>query len=140
MQRLRPPSPTAAEQRIYFGEDPDPTNLINTVDESTTYQIVGFPGFGGWEDPLEYGKTYYWKVDTTDVDTSVYPGTVWSFSIVSLKATEPSPVDGMGLVDLNPTLTWTAGHGAALHYVHFDTDYDTVANAPNENGEPKIAD
>jgi hypothetical protein len=39
-------------------------------------------------------------------------------------ATNPAPVDNATGVSLNPTLTWTAGNGTALHEVYFGTTMD----------------
>jgi hypothetical protein len=42
------------------------------------------------------------------------------------KASNPYPADGAENVDINVTLSWTAGFGGALHNVYLGTDFDQV--------------
>ena len=97
--------------------------------QALPFFTVGFPGFA-YPDGLVPGTTYYWRIDEVEADgTTKYRGNVWSFSIPSKAAYDPSPRDGGKAVDPDVTLTWTPGFGAKLHTVHFGDDFDTVSNA-----------
>ncbi len=95
-----------------------------------TTLIIGFMGFP-FPEGLMPGSTYYWRVDEVNDSepNSPWIGPVWSFSIPPKTAYNPVPADGGKFVDLDPTLSWTAGFGAQLHTVYFGDDFDTVANA-----------
>ena len=60
--------------------------------------------------PLERGVTYYWVVDEAN-DTNDYPGDVWSFTIASEEAWDPTPADGARYVFGEPSvaLSWQMG-------------------------------
>ncbi len=72
----------AAAHDVYLGENPDdvgeagasdPRNvLVSEGQEETTYDPEG----------LEYGRTYYWRIDEVNgsPDDTVYKGDVWSFT------------------------------------------------------------
>ncbi|MCD6393212.1 MAG: DNRLRE domain-containing protein, partial [Planctomycetes bacterium] len=76
---------------IYFGTDPDPR--VNTVinQDGTTYE----PG------TLQQGTTYYWIIDERDSVGGVTPGDIWSFTTLTMKATNPSPADGTTNIGVN---------------------------------------
>ena len=69
---------------------------------------------------LALNTTYYWRIDEVNGPNTV-KGDVWSFTTQSGKAFNPSPVSGASGVAVNPTLTWSAGAGAASHDVYFGT-------------------
>jgi hypothetical protein len=62
------PGSSKASQDVYFGTEATPALVANQTE--TSYD----PG------PLEYGTTYYWRVDTVKRDGSVQAGNVWSFT------------------------------------------------------------
>ncbi len=66
------PGRGAASHKVYFSNDrqavADGTALVDTV-TAHSYQPAG----------LEYGKTYYWKVDEVN-EASAYAGDLWSFT------------------------------------------------------------
>jgi hypothetical protein len=107
---------------LYFGE-----NLAN-VEAGTSGTFKGylsktiyFPG------PLEFDKTYYWRID--EFDWTTHKGEVWSFTTCSLIAYEPYPPDGIIFGSQNVVISWKAGLGAMQHDVYFGTDFDDVNNA-----------
>jgi len=69
---------------------------------------------------LALSTTYYWRIDEVNGPNTV-KGDVWNFTTQSGKAFSPSPVSGTSGVAVNPTLTWSAGAGAASHDVYFGT-------------------
>ena len=130
------PGDFAASHDIYLGESFDDVNDATQDSElfrgntTSTFLIAGFPG-NPYPDGLVPGTTYYWRVDEVNEaePNSPWKGNVWSFSIPSKRAYDPIPADEAGSIDLNVTLSWTAGFGAKLHYVYFGEDFDEVNDA-----------
>jgi len=125
---------SAVSHDVYFSDSFDDVN-DGTGDafrgnQTTTYFVVGFPGFP-YPDGLVPGTTYYWRIDeVNDADpNSPWRGDVWSFSIPPRKAYNPDPADGAEFVGPDVILSWTGGFGAKLHTVYLGDDYDEVANA-----------
>ncbi|MGD2094391.1 MAG: hypothetical protein PVH77_05220 [Phycisphaerales bacterium] len=120
------PGRSAETHNVYFGTTlaevaaATPTNHPNvqvSLGQSTNSYTP--PG------PLEYGQTYYWRVDEIDAVT-VWTGAVWSFIVQPLKAFSPTPVDEAKYLDLDTVLTWQAGFGAQSHDVYLGTDPDNL--------------
>ncbi|MBP8304011.1 MAG: DUF1349 domain-containing protein [Phycisphaerae bacterium] len=112
----------AASHRVYLGEDS--VHVANGTGGTDKGLVTG-PAFSGY--PFQLGKTYYWRVDEVEADgVTVYPGKVWSFSVVLMTASVPTPPDGSKFVDPNVVLGWVAGAGAANHEVYFGTDQTLV--------------
>ena len=130
------PGDFAASHDFYLGESFDDVNDATQDSElfrgnnAATFFVVGFPG-NPYPDGLVPGTTYYWRVDeVNDAEpNSPWKGNVWSFSIPSKTAYNPTPANGAESIDLNVTLSWTAGFGAKIHYVYFGEDFDDVNNA-----------
>ncbi|MHC4533120.1 MAG: LamG domain-containing protein [Planctomycetota bacterium] len=124
----------AISHDVYLGDNFDDVNdgAENTFlgNETATFFVVGFPGFP-YPDGLVPGTTYYWRVDEiNDAEpNSPWKGTVWSFTIPSSIAYDPSPANGAILVDPNADLSWTEGFGAMLQTVYFGDNFDDVNNA-----------
>jgi hypothetical protein len=98
--------------------------------QADTSLIIGFPGFP-YPDGLVPGMTYYWRIDeVNDADpNSPWKGDIWSFSIPPKTAYAPVPADGTDSVDLEVTLSWTAGYESRLHTVYIGDDPDTIGSA-----------
>jgi hypothetical protein len=118
--------------------DRDPDRCLGSVPPwpiySDTAFVVGFddPGIPEYaRAPLVPGTTYYWCVDCDD-GTTVYPGDVWSFTVMSKAAWGPSPYDGEEMVKTDGTMTWNLGDvdpsGLILSYnIYIGTDEAAVA-------------
>jgi len=122
---------------VYLGDNFDDVNdgtgdtFRGNLPVGTEFLIAGFTGFS-YPDGFVPGTTYYWRVDeVNDADpNSPWKGDVWSFTVPSKKAYDPSPADGFDFIDADTlTLSWTAGFSAILHTPYFGDDFDTVANA-----------
>ncbi|MFH1719720.1 MAG: LamG domain-containing protein [Planctomycetota bacterium] len=127
------PGETAASHDVYLSDNlDDVTNGTGDAprgNQPSAFFVAGFPGFP-YPDGLIPGTTYYWRVDEVEADgTTKYTGSVWSFSIPSKTAYNPSPRNGAIAVDPDVTLSWTAGFGSKLHTIYFGQDLDTVTNA-----------
>jgi hypothetical protein len=124
----------ALSHDVYMGDNFDDVNdgagATFLGNETATFFVVGFPGFP-YPDGLVPGTTYYWRVDEiNDAEpNSPWKGDVWSFTIPSSIAYDPSPADGAQLVDPNADLSWTEGFGAMLQTVYFGDNFDDVNNA-----------
>ncbi len=128
------PGDFAASHDVYIGENFDDVNdaAEGTFqgNQSSTFFVVGFPGFA-YPQGLVPGTTYYWRIDeVNDAEpNSPWKGDVWSFSIPPRTAYFPDPADAAEQVDPDADLSWTAGFGAKLHTVYFGENFDNVNNA-----------
>jgi hypothetical protein len=130
------PGGLAVSHDIYIGESFDDVNDATRDSEvfrtntDLLFIIAGFPGYP-YPDGLVNGTTYYWRIDeVNDADpNSPWKGDVWSFLVPPKTAYYPDPADGAEFIPVNPTLTWTPGHGAKTHTVYIGEDYDTVNEA-----------
>jgi hypothetical protein len=120
---------------VYFGESYDAVaagtggTFRDSLPLATTWYIVGFPDHP-YPNGLVPGSTYYWRVDEIEGDGKTkHKGEVWSFTLLSPSATNPQPANGAKFIDINPTLSWSAGFKAMVHFVYIGTDYNTVNNA-----------
>ncbi len=125
-------APSAVSQDVYFGESfadvEAGTGDTFQINQSTTFYVLGFPGFP-YPDGLVPGTTYYWRIDEVSADGTIDTGDVWSFIVPPRSAYEPNPVDDGKFVDPDVILSWTAGHGAKIHTVYFGDDFDSVSSA-----------
>jgi hypothetical protein len=129
------PGVSADKHNVYFGtsladvEKGDASVLVSPGQTETTYAPEGL---------LEFGQTYYWRVDEINAppDSSVFAGPVWSFTVepytypirnVTATASSSSTVkgmtpdktvDGSGLTgdahSTDATAMWLSGSLAAL--------------------------
>jgi hypothetical protein len=129
------PGDFAVSHDVYLGDNFDDVNA-GTADtfrgsQSGEFFAAGFVGYP-YPDGLVPGTTYYWRIDeVNDAEpNSPWKGDVWSFTVPSNNAYNPSPTDGARFVDpATVALSWTTGFGAKLHTIYVGNDFDTVANA-----------
>ncbi len=136
------PGDNAVSHNFYFGSN---FNDVNDGTEETfvgntvsTFQVVGFPGFAAPEG-LQFGMTYYWRVDEVNElhPDSPPKGDVWSFTIPPQKAYSPEPPDGAKFLDPALTLGWMPAFGTKLNTIYFGDNFDDVNNA--EGGASQVA-
>jgi hypothetical protein len=124
----------AVSHDLYLGDNFDDVNegAADAFRGSQTgkFTAAGFPGYP-YPDGLVPGTTYYWRVDEVNEaePNSPWKGDVWSFSVPSRTAYSPNPVNGAEFVDLNVTLSWTAGLGAKFHTICIGESFDDVNEA-----------
>lgn len=75
----------AASYDVYFGENfidvRDGTAETFRSNQTSTYFIVGLPGFP-YPNGLVPGTTYFWRIDDVQTDgTSIHMGNIWSFTV-----------------------------------------------------------
>ncbi len=129
----------AAKHNVYFGTSFDAVN----TGSSKALVGDGLPVTSFDPGRLEYGQTYFWRVDEVNAApaNTIFPGTVWSFTvepygypIKPTKATASSAqtgmgpektIDGSGLTaDLHgtePTSMWMST-GAAPNWIQYEFD------------------
>lgn len=75
------PGGHAAWHDVYFGGDLDVVTDADTSDTSGVYR--GRKDVAGYILPetLEWGGSYYWRIDEIDTAGTVYAGAVWSFTV-----------------------------------------------------------
>ncbi len=109
---------------VYIGDDFD--TVLNATDGGTQ---TGDPFFD-LDEPLEAGKTYYWRVDEFDLSAVTHKGDVWSFTVIpDIPITDPNLVawwqmnEGEGArvidwsgyghhADMEGSPQWVAGYDA----------------------------
>ncbi len=135
------PGSFASSHNLYFGASFDDVNngapAAFAGNPATTSQIVGVVGFPAPEG-LVPGTTYYWRVDeVNNADpNSPWKGDIWSFTVQSKIAYNPTPSDGAKFVATDVTLSWTAGFGAKMHTVYFGDNFNDVSAASGSTFQP----
>ncbi len=72
---------TAARHDVYFGDNFEDVNPADISDETGIYR--GRQDVSGYIFPqaLEWGATYYWRIDEIEADNTMHIGPVWSFTV-----------------------------------------------------------
>jgi hypothetical protein len=135
------PAGLAVEQDLYFSEN---------FDEVDTGAANAFLALGqtaaGVDAPITVEDliaetTYFWRIDAVD-DTnpdSPWKGNIWSFTLATQKATEPSPTEGAKFVDPTTTLSWAPGLNAQSHTVYIGDNLDDVSNATGGTAQSELS-
>jgi len=71
----------AAQHDVYFGADRDAVENADTSAAPGIYR--GRQSFTSYMPPeaLQWGQTYYWRIDEYNTDTSISTGRLWSFNV-----------------------------------------------------------
>ncbi|UCF42436.1 MAG: LamG domain-containing protein [Planctomycetota bacterium] len=137
------PGVYADQHEVYFGTDETAVANADNTDTTGIYKSTQDPcSYTPAENPLELGKTYYWKI--TEVNTGYvgplsppWEGDVWSYRVEG-HASSPYPEDGeTDVIFLGLQLSWTAGAEAENHVVYFGTDAQAVEDANTNSPEYK---
>jgi regulation of enolase protein 1 (concanavalin A-like superfamily) len=128
------PGMLRTSSNIYLGEDRDQVSNATTNDTNIFRGSTTNTSFtvGSAESPYPDGlvpnTTYYWRIDEVNDlhPEKLWKGEVWSFTVASLSATQPQPINGSLFVDPNVVLTWTVGAGAVRHHVYFGSSLSDV--------------
>jgi len=72
---------TAAGHDLYFGDNFENVSAADISDETGIYR--GRQDVSGYIFPqaLEWGTTYYWRIDEIETDDTTHIGPVWSFTV-----------------------------------------------------------
>jgi hypothetical protein len=72
---------SASKHDVYFGTDEAAVMDANTSDTTGVYRgRISATSFTPAED-LDWGQTYFWRVDESNTDGSITTGKVWSFTV-----------------------------------------------------------
>ena len=115
------PAQQARQQWVYLGTSPTLTHAHQIASlsgsASSYFYSLGF----------ELGQTYFWRIDAMDPSGMVHTGETWTFSTLSYRAGDPSPVSGAHWVaPNNATLAWQSGLLAVSHDVYFGPHREAV--------------
>jgi hypothetical protein len=113
----------ATAQKLYFGEASDSLVQVTKVDPNKATNAELTTALGN---ALELGKTYYWYVKST-VSSVDINSPLWSFTVETGKAFDPSPADeeeDVAVSDVN--LSWTGSASALSYDVYYSTDKSLV--------------
>ncbi|MHC4500184.1 MAG: hypothetical protein ACYS21_13840, partial [Planctomycetota bacterium] len=122
---------------VYFGTDADPVGDANTSETLGVY--MGRQGATEYDPAitLEFGQTYYWRIDEVNDANIPLHGLVWSFTVDDGKACCPSPDNGSGDIARDVTLSWSPGMAAASHDIYLGTSYNGVNDATTSSSQFK---
>ncbi len=123
---------------VYFGTDWNDVNEATTIsDPNNVYkdrQDFGEKTYAPDANIMDYGKTYYWRIDEVNGTTGIpYKGKVWYFNTADGKAHEPVPRDGAFDLEGTIELSWTPGPYAALHDIYIGENEANVCDANIDN-------
>jgi len=134
---------TSVSHDVYFGENfndvNDGTAEVFRGNQTGAFYVAGFPGFA-FPDGLDTGKTYYWRIDEVEADSTINKGDVWSFTVPPKIAHNPNPADGTEFIDPNTDISWTPGLGSKLHHVYFGESFDDVNASTLDTYKGPISD
>ena len=126
------------EHQVYFG-----TNF-NGVNQGTVSCVhLTEPNYS--PGILDSNTTYYWRVDEV-IDSNIYRGPVWRFTVRPNPASEPYPLNNAQQVSESVKLSWIPGYYVADtngHDVYFGTDFYSVkaeysALVSNMSGDEQV--
>ncbi len=100
---------SAAVHDVYLGTDANDVNDADTTDTTGIYRDtldLDVTGYVPAESPLEWGTTYYWRIDeVNDLDpNSPWKGALWSFTTINHIVVE----DFEGYTDFPPDEVWNS--------------------------------
>ncbi|MCK4293980.1 MAG: LamG domain-containing protein, partial [Planctomycetes bacterium] len=124
---------------VYLGDN------YEDVNAGAGGMLVGTTGGSGeffFVTPLDVGNVYYWKVNAVN---DLHPDTpwtseIWSFTVPDVTGWAPSPADGAGFIDVNPTLEWQAGLYADLQEVYFGDSFEDVNDGTGDTAKGEQPD
>jgi len=113
-------------EQVYFS-----TDKAAVANGTVAAQTVGSHGFA--PGALDFGTTYYWKVD--EVGTATYPGALWSFTTQEYAAVEDfeSYTDNEGSRIYETWVDgWTNGTGSVVGYLQAPFAETTVVHGGSQ--------
>ena len=75
------PGDDASQHDLYLGTDREAVCNADTSDMTGIYQGRQRSGSYIPSKPLQWGRTYYWRIDEYNTDATISPGSIWSFTI-----------------------------------------------------------
>jgi hypothetical protein len=75
------PGDNAVQHDIYFGTDASAVENADASDTTNTYRGRQDPNVYTPAEPLEWERTYYWRIDEINDDQTISKGRIWSFTV-----------------------------------------------------------
>jgi len=98
------PGDNTASHQVYFGTDEEAVKNANT--DSPEYKGTRNLGSESYDaGQLEWGTTYYWRVDEVKDDSTIQKGNIWSFTTANFLI-----VDDFEDYDAGDNQIWTTWH------------------------------
>jgi hypothetical protein len=115
----------AVQHDVYFGTDQDAVTNADTSDTTNIYR--GRRNESGYILPetLQWGQTYFWRIDEIEADDTVHTGPVWSFTVADYLLVDD--FEDYNDVDNPIWLSWRDGLG-------YGTPDDSNSYAGNGTG------
>jgi hypothetical protein len=82
------PGDDAAQHDVYFGTDEGAVDDADASDTTGIYRGRQDPNTYTPDEELQWGQTYYWRIDEVKADGTVTEGYVWSFTIADYLVVE----------------------------------------------------
>jgi hypothetical protein len=103
------PGDKAVRHDVYFGTDQNAVTDADTSDATNIYR--GRINESGYILPetLEWGQTYYWRIDEIEADDTVHTGPVWSFTVADYLLVDD--FEGYDTGDNQIWYSWKDGFG-----------------------------
>jgi hypothetical protein len=92
------PGETAAQHDVYFGTDAAAVEQADAADTSGIYRGRQDPNTYTPAEDLEWGRTYYWRIDEVGADATISKGRLWSFTTLNYLVVD----DFESYNDINP--------------------------------------
>jgi hypothetical protein len=109
------PGDFAAQHDVYLGTDQDAVENAGTSDTTGIYRAQQTSTSYNPPEALEFGKSYYWRIDENNTDGTISKGRVWSFTVADFLL-----IDEFEAYDANDNQIWYAwrdglGYGAVAN-------------------------
>jgi hypothetical protein len=95
------PGETAAQHDVYLGTDSAAVEQADATDTSGIYRGRQDPNTYTLAEDLDWGQTYYWRIDEVGADETISTGRLWSFTTLTYLIVD----DFESYNDINPDQT-----------------------------------
>jgi len=107
---------------VYFGTNYDNVNDANIAYPLGVYKDSVEPNNFTLTETLVFGQLYWWRIDERYPGDVTVKGNLWSFTVDTGVAENPSPTHEAQDVAFDAVLSWTPEDGALSHDVYLSTD------------------
>jgi len=108
------PGDNAAQHDVYFADNFEDANGADISDTTGIYRGRQDPNSYTFPEALEWGATYYWRIDEIKADNTIHKGAAWDFTAIDHLVVE----DFEDYNDYDPYQifnTWLDGYGDATN-------------------------
>jgi len=113
------PGDNAVQHDVYFGKTFEDVNGADISDTMGIYRGRQDPNSYTFSEALEWGATWYWRIDEIEADNTIHKGAVWNFTAIDHLVVE----DFEAYNDLDPGdpnsnrifNVWLDGYGVATN-------------------------